>query len=269
MIAFADYTPVMHIWALSRSVVVLLLDNGGTMCRKLYFLALVTLCTLCLLTWPGKRVQAFPSGEESSIPVCGTGTLAGYIGTTCSQPPTVFHWISYSCTSTPASICERLGSNGDKLHVRLDPNGANTLLVGGTHLWDVTAGQSVDIVIRGSVYNANVNLTWPHFYPGQRAQSGDGTEENITTIECGENCISNNGVSSYLCTGESPDMNCADQPKIRPYFQSGVAKFQLTGPDSPYPFSVEIKLNGGSSGTATLRSLGLHICDFKRGIGCK
>jgi hypothetical protein len=234
-----------------------------------YSFALVTFFTLGLLIWPSKRAEASPPQDDASVPVCGTGTVAGYIGTTCSQPPTVFHWLSYSCNSTPASICQRLGSNGDKLHVRLDPNGANTLLVGGTHLWDVTAGQSVDIVIRGSVYNANVNLTWPHFYAGQRAQSGDGTEENITTIECGGNCISNNGVSSYLCAGGSPDMNCLDLPKIAPYFRTGVAKFRLTGADSPYPFSVEIKLNGGSSGTATLRSLGLHICDFKPGRGCK
>lgn len=245
------------------------LDHGGTLRQKLYSRALVTLCALYLLTWPGKRVEASPPGDDSSVPVCGVGTIAGYIGNTCSQPPTVFHWISYSCTSTPASICQRLGNNGREIHVRLDPNGPNTLLVGGTHLWDVSAGQSVDIMIRGSVYNANVNLTWPHFYPDQRTQTGDGSEENITTVECGENCVANNGVSSYLCAGNSPEMNCANQPKIRPYFRTGVAKFRPAGPDSPYPFTIEIKLNGGTSGTATLRSLGIHICDFKPGIGCK
>ena len=133
------------------------LDHGGTLRQKLYSRALVTLCALYLLTWPGKRVEASPPGDDSSVPVCGVGTIAGYIGNTCSQPPTVFHWISYSCTSTPASICQRLGNNGREIHVRLDPNGPNTLLVGGTHLSDVSAGQSVDIMIRGSVYNANVN----------------------------------------------------------------------------------------------------------------
>ena len=234
-----------------------------------YQLALITFFTLGLLIWPGKRVEASPPGDDSSIPVCGVGTVASYIGTTCSQPPTVFHWTSYSCTSTPSSICDRLGPNGSEIHVRLDPNGPNTLLVGGTRAWDVKAGQSVNILIRGSVYNANVNLTWPHFYPDERAQTGDGSEENITTVECGENCVSNQGVSAYRCGPDSPDINCNNQPKIRPYMRTGVAKFHLTGPDSPYPFSVEIKLDGGTSGSATLRSLGLHICDFKPGRGCK
>lgn len=236
---------------------------------KFYSLALVTLCALCLLTWPGKRAEASPPGDDSSIPVCGVGTIAGYIGTTCSQPPTVFHWTSYSCTSTPSSICERLGRNGSEIHVRLDPNGPNTLLVGGTRAWDVQAGQRVNIVIRGSVYNANVNLTWPHFYPGERAQTGDGSEENITTVECGENCVAREGVSAYRCASDSPDMNCNNQPKIAPYIHTGVAKFRPAGPDAPYPFTVEIKLDGGTSGSATLRSLGLHICDFKPGRGCK
>jgi|SRR5579872_116050 len=236
--------------------------------RKTKF-ALLTLFAFALLVCPIKRAQAGPPQEDASVPVCGVGTVASYMGTTCSQPPTVFHWISYSCSSIPASICEALGPNGSNIHVRLDPNGPNTLLVGGTRAWDVKAGQSVNIVIHGSVYNANVNLTWPHFYPGERAQTGDGTEENITTVECGGNCISAEGVSSYLCGADSPDMNCNDQPKIAPYFRTGVAKFRLSGADNPYPFSVEIKLNGGRSGTATLRSLGLHICDFKPGIGCK
>lgn len=236
---------------------------------KHYRFALMTLFAVGMLICAPKSVEASPFADASSIPVCGVGTIASYIGTTCSQPPTVFHWLSYSCTSTPSSICSRLGNNGSEIHVRLDPNGPNTLLVGGTHLWDVTAGQSVDIVIRGSVYSANVNLTWPHFYPGQPTQTKDGSEENITTVECGENCISHNGVSAYKCVSASADMNCVDQPKIRPYFQTGVAKFKLTGPESPYPFNVEIKLNGGTSGSATLRSLGLHICDFKPGIGCK
>jgi len=236
---------------------------------KPYPFAVVTLFTLGLLIWPCKRVEASPFQDPSSIPVCDKGTVASYIGTSCSQPPAVFHWISYSCTSTPSSICDRIGTNGKEIHVRLDPNGPNTLLVGSTHLWDVTAGQSVDIVIRGSVYNANLNLTWPHFYPGQPTQTGDGTEENITTVECGENCISGNGVSSYLCAAGSADMNCLDQAKEKPYWASGVAKFRLTGPDSPYPFSIEVKLNGGTNGTATLRSLGIHLCDFIPGRGCE
>jgi hypothetical protein len=234
-----------------------------------YLLALVTLFALGLLIWPGNYVEASPFQDQSSVPACDTGTVADYIGTTCTQPPTVFHWISYSCTSTPSSICDRLGTNGKEIHVRLDPNGPNTLLVGGTRLWDVTAGQSVDIVISGSVYNANLNLTWPHFYAGQRAQTRDGSEENITTVECGGNCISRDGVSSYLCAADSPDANCADQHDEAAYWATGDAKFRLTGPDSPYPFTVEIKLNGGTSGTASLRSLGLHICDFKPGRGCK
>jgi|SRR5277367_259555 len=231
-----------------------------------YRFALVTLFALGLLIYPGKHAEASPFEDPS---VCGTGTVASYIGTSCSQPPTVFHWISYSCTSTPSSICERLGANGSEIHVRLDPNGPNTLLVGGTHLWDVTAGQRVDIVIRGSVYNANVNLTWPHFWPGQRAETGDGSEENITTVDCGNKCVSGDGVNSYRCASGSPDMNCAEQPKIAAYISAGPARFRVTGADEPYPFTVEIKLDGGTSGTATLRSLGLHICDFRPGRGCR
>jgi hypothetical protein len=211
------------------------------------------------------RAQALPAGGESFGAICEPGTVASYIGTTCALPPAVYRWISYSCTSTPSSICARLGRNGSEIHMRRDPNGPNTLLLGDTQLWNVSAGQSVDIVIRGSVYGATGNLTWPHFY-AQRAQTGDGTEENITTVFCGENCISGEGVSAFRCTSTDPEENCIDQRRIGPY-RKGVARFRATGPDSPYPFSIEIKLNGGTSGTASLRSLGLHISAIPEGAG--
>jgi len=223
--------------------------------------ALLALFAFGLLICSGKRVEASPFGE--SAPVCETGTVASYIGTSCSFPPVVYHWTSYSCTSTPASICARLGTNGAGIHVRLDPNGPPTLLVGGTHLWDVTAGQSVDIVISGSVSGATVNLTWPHFWPGQRATTGDGSEENSTLIECGGNCgPANHGMSATRCSVADAEENCSEH-RITTYFGQ-LANFRAASADNPYPFTIEIKLNGGSSGTATLRSLGLHIGNAKR-----
>ncbi|MBZ5720794.1 MAG: hypothetical protein LAO03_10480 [Acidobacteriia bacterium] len=209
------------------------------------------------------RAQASPPDREGEI--CEVGTVASYIGTTCALPPAVYHWISYSCTSTPSKICDRLGRNGSEIHMRRDPNGPNTLLLGGTDKWNVKAGESVNIMIRGTVYGATGNLTWPHFHE-QRAATGDGFEENITTVECGENCISGQGMSAFRCDAGSPEENCVEQHRIAPY-QRGRAEFREASPDNPYPFSIEIKLNGGTNGSASLRSLGLHISAFGGGQG--
>lgn len=206
-----------------------------------------------------------PGGRAAAASDCENGTVASYLGTTCTLEPATYRWTSYSCTSTPSSICARLGNNGSEINIRRDPRGPRTLLVGGTDRWNVTAGQSVDIVIRGEVSGATGNLTWPHFR-GRRGQTGDGSEENITTVYCGENCISGAGVSRILCTAGSPEENCNQQEKIAPYMKAA-AKFRVASADHPYPFSIEVKMNGGTSGTASLHSLGLHIADTGGGGG--
>jgi hypothetical protein len=197
---------------------------------------------------------------------CEVGTMASYLGHTCALPPAVYHWTSYSCTSTPENLCDRLGRNGEEIHMRRDPNGPNTILLGGTDRWNVKAGQSINIMIRGTVWGASGNLTWPHFHEG-RAATGDGFEENITRVECGENCISGNGESRFRCDAGAPEENCVEQHRIGPYHQQSRSEFRAADPDHPYPFSIEIKLNGGTNGTASLRSLGLHISSFRKGGG--
>jgi hypothetical protein len=231
------------------------------MVRRSCFLALVVSELFALLISSAVRVNASPYGE--SAPTCETGTVASYVGTSCSFQPVVYHWESYSCTSTPASICDRLGRNGSGIHVRLDPNGPPTLLIGGTHLWDVQAHESVDIVIRGSVSGATVNLTWPHFWPGQPATTGDGSEENITTVECGPGCgPKNQGVSATRCSVSDAEENCSEH-RITTYF-GAIANFRAANPESPYPMTIEVKLSGGNSGSANIRSLGLHVGNPKR-----
>ena len=200
------------------------------------------------------------SAALAQPPTCGRGTVADYIGTSCSQLQAVFHWTSYSCTSTPASICRSLGPNGAKLHMLLDPNGPRTLLVGNTSLWNVKAGENVDVVIRGTVYGAVSNGNWPHFQ-GRRGQTGDGTENNITTVECGANCSSLNGVSEVPCSAGSPAANCEDTRTVGPYLRA-IAEFAPATAANPYPLTVEVKLDGGTSGTATLYSVGLHVSDL-------
>ena len=200
------------------------------------------------------------SAAMAQAPTCGRGTVASYLGTSCSQLQTVFRWSSYSCTSTPASICRALGPNGSKLHMLLDPNGPRTLLVGNTSLWNVKAGESVDVVIRGSVYGAVSNGNWPHFQ-GLRGQTGDGSENNITTVDCGANCLSLNGVSEVPCSATSPPANCQDARTVGPYFRA-IATFTPATSANPYPLTLEIKLDGGTTGTATLYSVGIHVSDL-------
>jgi hypothetical protein len=217
-------------------------------------LASLFLCTLAA------AFLLLPSAATAQPPTCDRGTVADYIGTSCSQLQAVFHWTSYTCTSTPARICDSLGRNGSKLHMLLDPNGPRTLLVGNTSLWNVKAGESVGVVIRGTIYGAVSNGNWPHFQ-GQRGQTGDGTENNITTVDCGANCRSLNGVSEVPCSATSPPANCEDTRTVGPYLRA-IAEFPPATSANPYPMTVEVKLDGGTSGTATLYSVGIHVSDM-------
>jgi len=195
--------------------------------------------------------------SQNGIAACTDGTVASYLGTSCSQLPSVMHWTSYSCTSTPTTICDSLGPNGANVRMRMDPDGPHTILVGSLGLWNVTAGENVDVVIHGEVYGATGNLNWPHF-PGMLGQTGDGTEENVTTVLCGSNCTKLNGISDIPCSSTSPVEYCTDQPVIDAY-QSQRSKFNAASSSAPYPFTIEVKLDGGISGTANLYSVGVHI----------
>jgi hypothetical protein len=211
---------------------------------------------------PTQPIQPVQPSQPAAA--CVNGTVASYIGTSCSQGATVYNWSSYTCTSTPSSICDALGTNGSNLAMHLDPKGPYTLLIGQTELWNVTAGQSVDVVISGTVSGAASNANWPHFNHGDVSaggQTGDGTEENITTVNCATaaNCLdSNNGVSDIPCSATSPPANCTEQATIAPY-SVYKASFRAAPSTAPYGLTIEIKLNGGTSGTATLYSVGTHL----------
>lgn len=194
--------------------------------------------------------------SASANGACADGTVASYLGTSCSQGQAVFKWLSYSCTSTPSSLCDGLGTNGSNLKMRID--GPHTILVGGTTLWNVNAGQNVRVVINGSVYGARTNLNWPHF--DTRGQTGDGTEDNKTTVDCAgsANCIDLDGISDVPCSASGPAAYCTDQSVIAPY-QVETARFNAATSDNPYALTIEIVLNGGSMGTATLHSVGIHV----------
>ncbi|HEY7095823.1 MAG TPA: hypothetical protein VH437_03815 [Terriglobales bacterium] len=198
-----------------------------------------------------------PIMDSGAIAPCADGTVAGYLGTTCAQPPAYMHWTSYSCTSTPSTICDALGTNGANIKMSMDPNGHHTILVGSKKLWNVTAGQHVKVVISGTVYGATTNNNWPHFadLPGQ---TGDGMEDNKTTVFCGSNCVALEGISDIPCTNTSPVPFCIDQDKIDAYLPA-TAKFHAAPQDHPYDFTIEITLDGGITGTATLQLLGIHL----------
>jgi hypothetical protein len=207
---------------------------------------------------------ATPAPAQGQVPnpipgvsACADGTVASYMGTTCSQSPAVMQWTSYSCTSVPATICSALGPNGANIKMKMDPNGNHTILVVGQGLWNVSAGQSVDVVIHGTVYGAKTNNNWPHFGT-LLGQTGDGTEDNKTTVSCGANCVALQGVSDIPCSNTSPVAYCVDQVTIDAYL-SQTAKFLAASASQPYQFTIEIKLDGGISGTATLQSVGIHL----------
>lgn len=193
---------------------------------------------------------------------CTDGTVASYLGHSCRQDKAVFYWSSYQCTSTPSSLCDALGPNGSNVNMRMDPNGPHTILVGGTDRWNVSAGQNVHVLINGTVYGASTNINWPHFNDGMRGQTGDGTENNITAVDCAStaNCLKLDGVSEIPCNSDSPQAYCTHQAKIAPY-QVATAKFNPATADRPYPMTIEVKLNGGTRGSATLRSIGMHVTE--------
>ena len=71
-------------------------------------------------------------------------------------------------------------------------------------------------------------------------------------------CVALQGVSDIPCSNTSPVEYCIDQIVIDPYL-SQAAKFHPATADQPYNFTIEIKLDGGITGTATLQSLGVHL----------
>jgi hypothetical protein len=219
-------------------------------------LLLVTL-GVALIGCGGGMGSQLSTSQQSNIAACADGTVASYLGTTCSQTPATMQWTSYSCTSTPASICTALGVNGSNVKMKMDPNGHHTILVTSQNLWNVTAGQKVDVVISGKVYGATTNNNWPHFGT-QLGQTGDGMEDNTTTVFCSTNCVALQGVSDIPCTNTSPVPYCVDQQVIDAYL-SQTAKFHAATSDQPYDFTIEIRLDGGISGTATLLTLGVHL----------
>ena len=226
-------------------------------------IALVVLLSLSfalfLLVASNGQSGLVPTAAAATQGRCPDGTVASYIGTSCSQDQTVFNWTSYSCTSKPTSICDSLGHNGSNLKIRLDPNGPHTLLLGATRLWNVTAGQNVDVIIKGTVAGATTNQNWPHFV-GLRGQTGDGFEDNKTTVDCKSRgtCRNGNGISDILCTASGPSANCTEQKRIDAYLPQRTT-FDPATLANPYPLTIEVKLNGGTNGTATLYSVGIHV----------
>lgn len=204
-------------------------------------------------------------GAPPPLTACADGTVATYLGTSCSEGNTVYSWSGYSCTSIPSGLCQALGTNGSNIQVKLDPNGPYTLLWGATHAWDVAAGQSVDVMVTGTVYGAFDNQNWPHYRSSSGAaiagQTGDGSVETITTVGCAvvSACTNSlNGVSDVLCDEGGPVANCNEQSSITP-FNAYRATFNPAPSTSPYSLTVEIKLNGGTSGSANLWNLGTHL----------
>jgi hypothetical protein len=212
---------------------------------------------VALIGCGGGMGSKLTSPQQSDIADCADGTVASYLGTFCSQMPATMQWTVYSCTSVPASLCTTLGPNGSNIKMKMDPNGHHTILVTSQGLWNVTAGQKVDVVISGNVYGATTNNNWPHFGT-KLGQTGDGVEDNKTTVFCGSNCVALQGVSDIPCTNTSPIPYCVDQDVIDPYL-SQAAKFHAATANAPYAFTIEIKLDGGVSGTATLLTLGVHL----------
>jgi hypothetical protein len=205
--------------------------------------------------------------EAGAPAACANDTFANYLALgSCSQTgprgSTVYVWTSYTCTSTPSSICAALGANGANVEMKQDPKGPYTLLVGDTSAWNVGPGQSVHVELHGSVYGATANQNWPHFElpdkSRENGQAGDGTEENVTTVECGAGCLTNNGISDILCSSNGPAENCSDQQTIAPY-AAYAAKFAAAIATNPYPLTIEVKLNGNTTGTAALFSVGTHL----------
>src|SRR5512132_642355 len=76
------------------------------------------------------------AAQQENISACVDGTVASYLGTTCSQHPAVMHWTSYNCTSVPSSLCAALGTNGANIRMKMDPNGHHTILVTSSGLWN-------------------------------------------------------------------------------------------------------------------------------------
>lgn len=209
-------------------------------------------------------------GGHHLAKICPQDTIANYISSIqmCEQPPAVDIFTGYSCTSTPSSICTNLGVNGSSINMILDPNGGHTFLfqatgAGAAKLWNVTAGQSVHITVTGKIWGATKNDTWPHFdaAAGLSGQTGDATEENKVTVVCGASCAGDgrNGISDILCNAAvTGGIECVDQG-TDVYITPFGAQFTAAPANAPYDFTIELIMNGGTTGTATIKSMGIHL----------
>lgn len=200
-------------------------------------------------------------GGHDLVQICPVGTVASYISTIkmCEQPPAVMVFTGYSCTSTPSSICTNLGVNGANINMLLDPNGGHTLLFAAVgEAWDVTAGQTVHVTVTGKLWGSTKNSTYPHWTIA--GQTNDGTEENKVTVACGAFCSGDgrNGISDIVCdAAHTAGIECNEQGTdvyIAPYG----AQYTVAPANAPYTFTIELIMNG-NTGTATLKSMGIHL----------
>jgi hypothetical protein len=183
--------------------------------------------------------------NEMTVAWCANAALGDFVAAgPCSQGPITYGWTGIACKSTPSTLCSGM-TGATPVQVKLDPQGAYTLLIGyfsaAPYPWAVGKGQTVDLMISGTVTGSTKNANWPH----DQLITGDGRVDEITTVLCGANCIKANGISHTFCDSTS----CVNANDLN----GG------TYNNGTYDFTIEFKLSGGTAGTATLKSLGTHL----------
>jgi hypothetical protein len=161
---------------------------------------------------------------------CQSGTVASYAGTTCSQG-TVIYTFPRDFYSYSGSGVHSLAA--DAIHIRMDPQGPFTFLIGFTN-WNLdTPGESFEVTLHFSVRGADKLESWMH---GCYTTDGGEVSGSITVNTHPP------VTSTAICNSEMSRERTRDE----------------TYPAGPVEATVTIKAKSGD-GTAGLRSFGTHF----------
>ena len=151
-------------------------------------------------------------------------------------------------------------------------------------------GDNIDITVNGAVgitcavggcpapgNGTHNNWSWPHFHSNKfPGQTGFGTENNSTFVDCGSNCVSDQndppinlmGLSALPCNASdnpgppnAPSIYCTDYTTFGTYTPRFNATFIGSSQTSPYDLQLRfsVKVPANQLGSAFLYSVGTHI----------
>ncbi|HEY6273838.1 MAG TPA: hypothetical protein VIX19_17805 [Terriglobales bacterium] len=240
----------------------------------------------------------FPNGKATNLQAWLDLTSGCQISDSLGNTVT-YTWSSYQCSSTPTGLCPAasaitVSQTASSCEADDGYNNSEVWTIlwvqSPTQLYVNTENTNIAITVNGTVgitcastgcpapgNGTHSNWNWPHFHCDEYSgQTGYGTEDNSTFVDCGSNCVSDEndppinlwGLSALPYNASdnpgppnSPSIYCTDYGNSDIYTPMFNATFTGSSPTSPYDLTVKfgVKVPASQSGSAFVYSVGTHI----------